>query len=394
MEHEKVIIIGGGIAGISCALKLREAGEKFIMITERLGGRIYYSDEEKVNYGAYFLMGNYHHVKKILRKATRLSKINAQYHNSEDDFYTLIRMKTIRQIPQLLRFVRAMVMFKIHFEKYKKNCETMPVREALEKDPYMRDVFYTSAADFIARNGFSGVHDDYFSKFSYACTAVPTEKINALDYLTLSLGLLIPLHRFVFDNAGMAERFKKEMVVDSVTAIMKKKDLYVLKTKSGRTFSCDYAVVATQGSAAHKLLDLPFIRKSYLLQVYHVSGTLKEKYSKYAMNLFAERSKIIAITTQDDGSYLVFASTKDKRDLNDYFDSCEIVGTVAWDKALYTDGKKIVDEQTERFGKNLYVAGEHNCVGMEPSAISGIYAANGILKSCRAGGKSGIIGGL
>lgn len=388
MEHRKIIIIGGGIAGISCALKLREAGEEFIMITDRLGGRIYYSDDEKVNYGAYFVMGNYHHVKKVLRKATGLSKINAQFHKSEDNYYSLASLKTIRLLPQLFRFVFAMIRFSNHFEKYKKNCEIMPVREALDKDPYMRDIFYTPAADFIARNGFAGAHDAFFSMFSYACTAVPAEKINALDYLTLSCGLLLPIHRFVFDNAGMAERFRGALVAGSVASIEKKKELYVLKTKSGRKFTCEYAVVATPGSVTKKLLHLPFIRKSYLLQVFHVRGTLKDTYAGYRMNLFHEKSKVIIISVEDDGTYMVFASTKDTRHLGDYFKSYEIIGSVTWEKALYTEGKEIVDEQTAAFGKNLYIAGEHNGVGMEPSAISGIFAANRILASIRRGGKS------
>ncbi|HOD15275.1 MAG TPA: NAD(P)-binding protein [Spirochaetota bacterium] len=389
MEHKKIIIIGGGIAGISCALKLKEAGEDFLLVTERLGGRIYYSDEEKVNYGAYFVMDNYRHVKKILKKTTGLSKINAQFHNSEDDCFTLISLKTLRLIPQLLRFAFAMIIFAIHFEKYKKSCESMPVREALELDPYMRHIFDTPASDFIARHGFGDANREFFSKFSYACTAVPAEKINALDYLTLSMGLLLPIHRFVFDNAGMAGKFNKELVVDSVTGITQKKDLYTLTTKSGRKFSCDYAVVATEGSVTKKLLHLPFVRKSYLLQVYHVRGALKEKYARYTMNLFAEKSKIIAITMQDDRSYLVFASTKDSRYLDACFKSYEIIGSVTWEKALYTEGKEIVDEQFPAFGKNLYIAGEHNCVGMEPSAISGIFAANRILSSVRSVGNPG-----
>ena len=56
-------------------------------------------------------------------------------------------------------------------------------------------------------------------------------------------------------------------------------------------------------------------------------------------------------------------------------------GKVSWEKSLYAEGKEIVDEQVEEFGDNLYIAGEHNGVGMEPSAISGMYAANAILKS-------------
>jgi len=385
MEHKEIIIMGGGIAGISCALKLREAGRSFIMITERLGGRIYYSDEEKVNFGAYFYMSNYRHVKKVLKKGTHLNKASALYHNSADDYYTLFRLKTLRQFPQLVRFAKTMIIFKLHFEKYKKNCEVMPVREALAADPYMHDLFYRSALSFIDEKGFRDVHDDFFSKFSYACTAVSTDKVNALDYCTLSLGLLLPLHRFIFDNRGLALQFKNELVIDTVVEVKMKGKGYTVKTKSGKTYSSDYVVAATPGSVTQKLLHLPFIRNSYMLQSWHVEGTLKKKYIKYGMNLFGEGSKIIAIARQDDGSYLVFAATTDNQCLNDYFENFKMLGSVIWEKALYTEGKTLVEEHAAEFGENLYISGEHNCVGMEPSAISGIYAANAIIQSTRSG---------
>jgi hypothetical protein len=100
------------------------------------------------------------------------------------------------------------------------------------------------------------------------------------------------------------------------------------------------------------------------------------------MNLFAERAPIIAISVQGDNSYIVHASTSSVEDyLNNYFEEYTLHNKVTWEKSLYTDGKEIVDEQVEEFGDNLYIAGEHNSVGMEPSAISGIYAANAVLKS-------------
>jgi glycine/D-amino acid oxidase-like deaminating enzyme len=180
----------------------------------------------------------------------------------------------------------------------------------------------------------------------------------------------------------MADLFKDELVIDSVTKIKKSDDGYRVKTKSGKVFEEKYAIVATPGYVTKQLLDLPFVRNSYMLSTSHVSGTLKKKYRKYFMNLFAEGSPIIAISLQDDNSYIVHASlSTEEQYLNNYFEEYTMHKKVTWEKALYTEGKEIVDEQVEKFGDNLYVAGEHNSVGMEPSAISGKYAANAILKS-------------
>jgi glycine/D-amino acid oxidase-like deaminating enzyme len=380
-SQEKTIIIGAGIAGISCALKLRRAGRPFVMVTESLGGRICYSDEEKVNFGAYFTVSDYHNVKKILKKESPLKKTSCLYHNSENECYTLFRWKTLLQLLQFIRFAVSMIKFKRHYERYKKRCEVMPVREALSSDPYMQEVFYRPALDFIEEKRFREVHDDYFSKLTFACTAVTTDNLNTLDYLNLCIALVLPIHRFVFDNKGMADMFRDELVIDSVTEIKKTADGYTVKTKSGRVFAEKYVVVATPGYITKQLLNLPFIRNSYFISTSHVSGRLKEKYRKYFMHLFAEGAPILTISLQDDNSYLVHASTpSEEKYLNDYFEEYTMHGKVSWEKSLYAEGKEIVDEQVEEFGDNLYIAGEHNGVGMEPSAISGMYAANAILK--------------
>jgi hypothetical protein len=49
-----------------------------------------------------------------------------------------------------------------------------------------------------------------------------------------------------------------------------------------------------------------------------------------------------------------------------------------WEKAMYIQGSAYMEQQ---YGDHIYVAGDHNGLGLEPAAISGIYAANQIIKS-------------
>jgi uncharacterized FAD-dependent dehydrogenase len=49
---------------------------------------------------------------------------------------------------------------------------------------------------------------------------------------------------------------------------------------------------------------------------------------------------------------------------------------MAWDKAMYVQGSAYVEQ---KIGENIYVAGDHNGLGLEPAALSGIYAANQII---------------
>ena len=65
MRKVETIIIGGGIAGLSCARKLYDSGKEFLLITKDIGGRIKISKDGKVNYGAYLVPSYYKHVMLI-----------------------------------------------------------------------------------------------------------------------------------------------------------------------------------------------------------------------------------------------------------------------------------------------------------------------------------------
>lgn len=43
---------------------------------------------------------------------------------------------------------------------------------------------------------------------------------------------------------------------------------------------------------------------------------------------------------------------------------------------MYVQGAAFMEQQ---YGAGLYVAGDHNGLGLEPAAISGIFAANQII---------------
>jgi thioredoxin reductase len=65
--EKKTIIIGGGIAGLSCALRLQEVNEDFLIITDNLGGRLKYS-VKKINNGAYFVMKSYKNAGNLISR--------------------------------------------------------------------------------------------------------------------------------------------------------------------------------------------------------------------------------------------------------------------------------------------------------------------------------------
>mgnify|MGYP002865778560 CR=1 FL=1 len=69
----ETIVVGGGISGMSCALKLKENGRDVAIITDELGGRVCYDPELKNNFGAVFYMENYKNAKKIVQSDVLLA---------------------------------------------------------------------------------------------------------------------------------------------------------------------------------------------------------------------------------------------------------------------------------------------------------------------------------
>jgi hypothetical protein len=81
------------------------------------------------------------------------------------------------------------------------------------------------------------------------------------------------------------------------------------------------------------------------------------------------------ISREDDGTYLIYA-LDENIDLHQVCEKFEVLATRTWEQAMYIHGRAFMEQQ---YGDGLYVAGDHNGLGLEPSAISGIYAANQII---------------
>ena len=65
-------------------------------------------------------------------------------------------------------------------------------------------------------------------------------------------------------------------------------------------------------------------------------------------------------------------------DLAAYFDTHTVRWLQEWPQAIYTHPAIVLEQD---LGDGLFLAGDHNGMGMEPAAISGIYAANRIIRN-------------
>lgn len=384
--RQETIIVGGGCAGMYAAIKLQEAGRPYTLITDRMGGRVMYRKDLEMNFGAVFYFGNYKNMMKILTHGPNvLPSLRAgTCHPDKKTQYAALSLRTAAHIGQLLKFQRYMhKQFIPHYEIFKTNCETMQVRDALKKDSFIEELFYMTADQFIAKMRIQQIADDLISQFAHGCTGSYIRTLSALDYLNCLQGLVLDLKLFSFDEDAMTERLrggKGNVLFDTVTTVRKNDDgTYAVDTASGTTYTAKNVVVATPADVTAEIVKpvvtIPEIRKASQLWAYLVRGKMKPRYQKAIVHIFADSIPLIFTRKRTESEWEVFTETE--IDMGEYFERYEIVEGIFWPKALFTNPNIVLDQD---LAPNLYMAGDHNGLGMEPAAISGIYAANQIIK--------------
>lgn len=377
MDFE-TIVVGGGIAGMSCALKLKEAGRDVAIVTDELGGRVCYKDEYKSNFGAVFYMENYTNAKKLLDEADLMSADLGQLmlHSTPEKVFKGNSPTMAKSLPQMAKFGLFMkTKFMPEYDAYKKDCETIPVVEAMERHPEIKRYFFMKADEVIKELGIDAIADDFISKFAYACTGSRIDQLNALDFLNVTQGVIIDKFNFTFDGQAFTGKLDGKVVIDTVVGIERAEDgEWRVLRKEGEALTCKYLVVATPGLVTQKLLDINEVRQPTRLISHLVEGTPKPEIAKAAAHYFSDQFDIIAINARPDGRFNVYSRAE--VDLNEYFENPTVAYFRDWPQSLFTYGEIV---QKQDWDENLWIAGDINGLGLEPAAISGVYAANRIL---------------
>lgn len=380
----EAVIVGAGIAGITCALKLQEAGVRYTVVSPDIGGRIVHEADTGMNYGAVFYMQGYTYAKQILAPAQKVlpSYFDLECHRTLGRGYGVASGPILGSAGQLLHFMGYLKnTFGPHYAAYKKACETTEVSQAIAADPYIDGLFRMTADEFIQREKFPKVAQALVSQFVHACTGASIHTLNALDYLVCAMGLVDTAMRFSFDPDETKRQLQAggEVLVAKAEAVQRddRSGKWIVACSDGSTLQAPNLVMAADAHETRRLIA-PIvgdyeIRECSELHAYRVVGKVKDDYAHHALHLFDESIPLIEIGKHDDGSYEVFTCTP--MDMGVFFDEFEVTRRVDWPHALYTHPSIVLDQC---LGNGLYRCGDHNALGLEPSAISGVFVANKI----------------
>lgn len=396
----ETIVVGAGAAGMNCCLELQKAKREYLLISPNIGGRICNDEIRHMNYGAVFYFGTYKYMlaSGLLQGTVDvLPKLSdGQCHHDTGKSYEPVSPTTVADAPSLLRYMKWMrEEFIPRYTTFKDNCTVMEVTAALDRDPLIKQLYTESAEHFIKRMKFGPICDDLISMFAHACTGTKIRDLTALDYLNTvqpltmqipPLKLLFDLKRFDFDSKGVKKRLSLgagDVLIDEVTKVERADDGWKVVCQAGE-FTAKNLVMASPAHITKQLLagvpgvpDLD-IRKASQLTGYLIRGKAKSGYAAHTVHLFDDTIPIIYIAKRLDGDFEIFTEIdfEEGRKFDDYFDEWEVLGKKYWEYALYTAAHEALPQN---LAPGLIMAGDVNGLGMEPAAISGIYAANKIL---------------
>ncbi len=380
-----IIIIGGGISGLSAAYHLKKNGIDFKLISEYIGGRIYESKDGNIQYGAYYVMDSYTHTKEFAKLGRKIKPSELIFHKRGQG-YSIFKKSSFKFIPQIIRLIIILRKFKKRYEKFKKDCCAISQAENIKNNPYLLKLYETNAAKFVKENKINEVVRHYIEEGLHGTTFTSVDKINAFTFLQFSLPLITPIYEFLLDKNKITKNFKNRIIIDTVKHLKKEDNFYILKTKN-KTYKTSNVIVATPPHISKKLLNLKNIKGGVDAHMFHIVGQVREKWQKGFCNLFSDENDMLAIAFMPDSSCL-FYSKNSNPDFSKYFYDFKILKKkIYWNPAFNIEGDVLWNTKIE---DNLYLIGDHNICGIEDSFITGIYAANQIVAKIKRHGPNNI----
>src|SRR3989338_406442 len=372
----KTIIIGGGISALGCAHKLIENKyANFKLISPEIGGRILESKNNQVEYGAYYVMSIYHNTASFINLGHRIKLSSLRFHKSTHS-YKLFDKKLYSCIFQLIRLFLILRKFKKHYELFKHKCLFQSQINCLKSDAYLWKLYNSNAKSFIKEKSIEKIVYNYLAEALHGTTFLPIKCLNAFEFLHFSLPLIVPIYLFNFRKKEAINLVKDNWIKDQVISIKVDSGRYKVLTKNKAIFFCEKIVMATPPIISKHLLKFKeSLREPANAHMFHLSGDLKHNSNKDYTNLFNNKSRMLAIAKQKDGSYLLYTTHK-KPNFDNYFSKYKIIKHKYWNPAFNIGGSNIINFNQ---GRNLFLIGDNNICGIEDSYIYGMYAANKIL---------------
>lgn len=371
MEVNKIhetIIIGGGISGLSCARRLHDAGRDFLLISKELGGRMLMSKSFGMDYGAIYATEDYHNVLKYVEKEDRV-RLRDFFIFDGSGYSTIFSLRNIRLVPQLFRLLYFVKKLRKHINQYQKKAPLYSIKECIEADPLLLEYWSTPATDFIKKHHLEKI-DEYIGN--------PATTTMTFLYLEMFLWIVSKTWVINFRHtiSKLTKGYEDKILLATVHKIHKQLNVYFIETSHG-IFHAKHVVIAAPQMELDAVYNLPKPHLQQSAYIFHVVGRRREEFQGKCGVLFRPKHHdIYMLWKQKSGADIVYSKHPDP-DFKQYYETYHVVHRVHWHPGIIIPGKEIIPQKLE---DNLYLASDYNISGLEDSFLTGLYAANQIIK--------------
>ncbi len=372
--HYPTIIIGAGIAGLSCANSLIKRGEDFLVISKNIGGCLKQSKDKVVNYGAYYITEDYTNVLPYVTRGRKITELNAIFYDEEGNGKTIWSIGVGRKLQQALRYRKLLREFRGHFKEMREQAAIKSHAIAIEENQYLKELYSTPAKAWLKQHGIDEFIVEYIEHGIYVTAFRSLDELSAFYLLWLSLPFVTPSYEFTFDLEKLSNPVQDAIQIDSVTSINTESHPYTIRCKSGSEYTADNIVIATPSGPAFSLLNQENPNEAVHAYMYHLRGTRKPKYQSKHYHFFHISNPTICLAEQIDGTFLLYGRSKEGINIDEYFQSYDIIAQHNWSPAFSV---RMSDTLVPvEFKEGIYMIGEHNIPSLEDCFITGVYAAS------------------
>lgn len=383
-ESTGAVVIGGGISGLGCARRLHDAGLPFVLVTDRLGGRMHHRPDGSVNLGATYVKADYRYVSRYVDRGMPL-RLGDTYCENGGRLTTLLSPENLRHARPLGRLVRRLRELRAALRAFRREAEHTAQRNLLARHPVIARYTRQSAGDLVGELELGALHARYFTPVFEATAFLDPAKANAFFYLLTLLPIVEPTWVADFTRtydrltAGYADRVR----LDTVVGLDRGDGGWRVRTAGGPAVAARHVVLAAPYHNVSRFYPVPRPRDLAPGSVLAVRGDRRPLYrGRGLVILHAAVTGVSLVWRQASGLDLVNCTRPDP-DLSAVFERHEVVDRADWRTAVTVSGADWAPLQLE---PGLYLAGDYNIGGLEDSFITGLCAANHIIRAESAAG--------
>ncbi len=374
----ETVIIGGGISGLACARTLHAAGRPFVLVTDRLGGRMHHSEDGTMNFGAVYITADYHHVARYVGRGQpiRFSGIHAQTSNGAIGLW---HWRNLRYSLPLARLALRLRQFRHDGLAFQKAAGHVAPHILASRYPRFDRYRRQPAEDLAKELRLGGLHSDYLRLvFQATCFADPVHA-NALLYLGALLPLIVPAwaadFRCTYDK--LTRGIGDNILLDRVQGVGRRPSgTWEVRTAAGRTLQANNVVLAVPAHNLAALYPVPFSGHTVPATVLYVRGQRRPHCQKRFLLLPPAETGLAMLWRRRCGADQVISMTA-RPDLEAVYHKPKVVESVSWKTALVLSSGDWAPMVLE---PGLYIVGDLNVPGLEASFLTGMCAAHQIIR--------------